>query len=221
MSNKEPIFNIRERLPLWFSGILLAIHLIIYYGPQSIERFAGYWALLKSSDFTMQTSLTKLTSLIGHGFLHGSWMHLFVNCGMLVAFGVVTIQGAKIFQTSKGRPPRGSAAFFLVFFAGVIIGGLGQWLQWGVSQQAGTALGASGGVSALFASTAWAIGGKSKMIQFGFAWLLINIILIFAGPLLTGSDGGVAWAAHLAGYLGGALVAPFCIRANSTRFTIT
>lgn len=220
MQTSEPVFNIKERTPLLLAAVLLAIHIAVTYGPSQIERSAEYWALLKSLNVPGQTGLMMVTSLLGHGFLHGSWTHVLLNCGMLVAFGVVTMTAAKLHATARGRRVSGNAAFFAIFFAGVIVGGLGQWLQWFVINDTGFALGASGGVSALFASAAYAMGGRKKLVQFGMGWLLINLIMIFAGGLLT--DGaGFAWAAHLAGYVAGAVVAPFLLRPNSTGFSVT
>lgn len=217
--SREPIFNISEKAPLYFSAGLILIHVAVFYGPRSIDSFAAYWGLLKSLDITGQTPMSKATSLIGHGFLHGSWSHVLLNCAMMVIFGVATIKGAKMMQTSKGRAPRGNAVFFKIFFAGVIIGGLGQWAWWALIGETSSALGASGGVSALFASMAWAIGGRAKMIQFGLGWFVLNIIFIFAGPLLTGGA-GFAWMAHLAGYVGGAAVAPFLVRPSSAGLSL-
>ena len=160
-----------------------------------------------------------MTSLFGHGFLHGSWTHLLMNIGMLVVFGVVTIQGVKLHATTRGRRSNGIVEFFAIFLFAVVIGGLAQWLQWSVMNAQGSALGASGGVSGLFATAAWAMGGKKKMLQFGVGWLVINLVLIFAGELLTGGA-GIAWASHLAGYAAGAMLAPFMVRPNSTGFSI-
>ena len=221
---KEPIFNIKEKSPIVLGALLLAIHVLVYYGGQfgfgMVERMAEYWALLKSADYGGQTTLSKATALIGHGFIHGSWTHVLLNVGMLIPFGVVTIRGARLRAASKGRRPNGNGAFLAIFLAGVIIGGLGQLGLWAFTKDTGLALGASGGVSALFASMAWAIGGPKQLAKFGFGWLVINILMIFGGELLTGG-GGVAWAAHLAGFAAGAILAPFLVRPKISAGAIT
>lgn len=214
---KEPIFNIKEKTPIVFGGVLILIYVLVFYGGSFgfgfVERFAEVWGVLKSADYPGQNQLTKASSLIGHGFLHGSWTHVLLNIGLLVAFGVVTIRGAKLKAAAAGRRPRGNSVFFLIFFAGVIIGGLGQLLYWNLANETGAALGASGGVSALFASMAWATGGPRQLLKFGFGWLIINILMIFFGGLMTGG-GGIAWAAHLAGFAAGAALAPLTVRSN-------
>lgn len=223
-SVKEPIFNIKEKAPVVLGVIFIIIHVLVFYGSRFglgyVESFAEYWALLKSPDFGGQTSITKATSLIGHGFIHGSWTHVLLNVGMLIPFGVLTIRGAKLKAASRGHQPKGTMAFLLIFFAGVVVGGLGQLGLWNFTNESGAALGASGGVSALFASMAWAMGGPKQLLKFGFGWLMINILMIFGGGLLTGG-GGVAWAAHLAGFVAGAVLAPFLVRPNIVAGPIT
>ena len=220
---KEPMFNIKEKAPIVLGVLLILIHVAIYYGGKIglgfIEQWAGYWALLKSPDLMTGSELPMFTALLGHGFLHGSWTHVLLNVGMMVPFGVVTIRAAKLLATSKGRAPRGNGVFFLIFFAGVIVGGLGQLLYWIVTKDSGMALGASGGVSALFASAAWAMGGKKQLIKFGFGWLIINVLMFFFGHLLTGG-GGVAWASHLAGFVAGGVLAPFFLRPSSANMKL-
>ncbi len=221
---REPIFNIKEKLPVMLGVMLLIIYVLVFYGEKVglgfVERQAEYWALLKSHDYSGQTSLSKTTAIIGHGFIHGSWTHVLLNVGMMIPFGVVTIRGAKLMSASRGRRPSGNVAFLAIFFGGVIIGGLGQLGLWSLTNESGAALGASGGVSALFASMAWAIGGPKQLLKFGFGWLIINILMIFGGDLLTGG-GGVAWAAHLAGFAAGAILAPFLVRPNISAGSIT
>ena len=221
---KEPIFNIKEKAPVVLGMGLIIIHILVFYGGKVglgvIDSQAYYWGLLKSADFSGQTALTKATTLIGHGFLHGSWTHVLLNVGMMIPFGVVTIRGAKLLAASRGRRPAGTLMFLIIFFAGVIVGGLGQLGLWSFTDESGTALGASGGVSALFASMAWAMGGPKQLLKFGFGWLVINILMIFGGELLTGG-GGVAWAAHLAGFAAGAVLAPLLVRPNINAGSIT
>jgi len=223
-SPHEPIFNIKEKAPVVLGLVLFAVHILIFYGGKVglgfIDSQAYYWALLKSADFSGQTALSKATTLIGHGFLHGNWTHLLLNVGLMIPFGVVTIRGAKLMATSRGKTPTGNLVFLIIFFAGVIIGGLGQLALWQLTADSGTALGASGGVSALFASMAWAIGGPKQLVKFGFGWVVINILMIFGGGLLT-DGGGVAWAAHLAGFAAGAILAPLLIRPNISAGSIT
>ena len=221
--NKEPMFNIAERAPVWLAGILIVIYAAILYLPNILTSAAVNFMILKPLGTFGRSNFDQAFSLLGHGFLHGSWSHVLMNSAMMIVFGVATIRGAKLLAASQGMPAKGEAKFLLVFLIGIIAGGLAQWLYWSVINivQSGAnvgALGASGGASALFATAAWAIGGKDKLIAFGIGWMFINLIIVLAESIIGIS---IAWAAHLGGYIGGALIAPFWIRANSAGLSFT
>jgi len=221
MSHKEPMFNISERAPLWLASIFLTIHGLIQIIPRSVENVLAYYGVLRPLDAPVNT-LSKSASLVFHGFLHGDWGHVLMNSFMCVAFGVVTIKGIKLHQTSKGKATKSTMKFATIFLIGVVGGGIAQWFWWSLpisNHPLGAgALGASGGASALFATAAWALGGHSKLLSFGLAWTVINLIL-YATQSYTGLN--IAWAAHLGGYLAGAIIAPLWVRANSTNFKVT
>ena len=81
-------------------------------------------------------------------------------------------------------------------------------------------VGASGAVSGLMGASARLLGGGGRVgpllsrpvISLGGAWLGINVLMALAPPSLLPGAGsaGVAWEAHLAGFLLGVLlVGPF------------
>ena len=215
------MFNISEQAPLWLAGVFLGIHGLIQIIPISVENILAYYGVLRPLDVPVST-LSKSTSLVLHGFLHGDWGHVLMNAFMSIAFGVVTIKGIKLLQTSKGKATKSTLKFLIIFLIGVVGGGIAQWLWWSLpisNHPLGAgALGASGGASALFATAAWALGGRAKLLSFGLAWTVINLVL-YATQSYTGLN--IAWAAHLGGYLTGALIAPIWVRANSTNFKVT
>ena len=213
---REPMFNISEKAPVWLAGLLVIIHVIVHYGPASLSNSIVDWGMLVPLGVGDPSILKSAVRLIGHGFLHGSWGHVLMNSGMIVIFGVITMRGARAMRFSKGRTKGVRLDFLQIFLIGVIGGGLAQWLWWKVSGSIDTAaLGASGGASALFATTAWALGGKERLIGFGMGWALINAVMVLAGPILGIN---LAWAAHMGGYVAGAALAPLLIKANSSRF---
>jgi len=213
---REPMFNISEKVPVWLAGLLIIIHLIIHYGPSSFSNLIADWGVLLPLGAGDPSVVQSAVRLVGHGFLHGSWGHVLMNSGMIVIFGVITMRGARAMRFSKGQTKNISLDFLQVFLIGVIGGGIAQWLWWTVSGSIDTAaLGASGGASALFATTAWALGGKERLIGFGIGWALINAVMVFAGPVLGMN---LAWAAHMGGYVTGAALAPVLIKASSSRF---
>lgn len=219
----EPMFNIQERTPMVLGGVLIAIHLLLSLAPGGLSIFARNWALLVPLETQGLPLGRQLFSLLGAGFLHGSWTHVLVNTGMIVAFAVITMLGVRALAQARrfeGRKPFLSAdiVFLLIFALGVIGGNLFQWGWWALTDTArSAALGASGGGAALFATAAWAMGGRDRLMKYAGGWALINVIFVIAEPIF----GPVAWAAHIGGFVMGALLAPYWVRPFSTGFSIT
>ena len=144
-------------------------------------------------------SLTK--ALFGHTLLHGDWMHAGINAVMGLAVGAPVARAA-------GSGAGGVGRFVLVFFGAAFAGAVAYFVL--SPAQGPAAIGASGGVSGLLAGallTMQASGGKIFSRQFLMASLgfgLANLLLAFVGPSAFGF--GIAWQAHLGGFVGGALL---------------
>ena len=55
------------------------------------------------------------------------------------------------------------------------------------------------------------------MIQFGFGWAVINAVMV----LLENFIGiGIAWPAHVGGYIAGMIFGPLLVKANSTKLSM-
>jgi len=219
---KEPMFNFAEPAPVYLIGSFIAVHLLMSIAPSWLESFAGKYAILHVWGRLGLTYAEQIPSLVLHGFLHGGWMHLISNSFMIIALGIASIRGAKLLSIRKGRPRSGVSVFFILFFAGVILGGLAQWLYWYISGaalgvSAPRAIGASGGASALFAAGGWALGGAKQMFKFALAWGFINLLMVLA-EAYTGIR--LAWAAHLGGFAAGMILAPRLVEAQATRFKV-
>lgn len=212
---KEPMFNFGEIVPVYLAGVLIAIHIAINFIPRSVEGFFVLFGILRPLGVPGTNFLSSGISLVGSGFLHISWSHVLINSGMAIVFGIATIRGIKARKHQKTIFSNANLSFLLVFLSGVIIGGIFQWGWWSASGAINaSAVGASGGTSALFAMAAWAIGGRDRMLKFGIGWGVINIIMVLAGPV------GLAWAAHLGGYIAGMILAPILVMARSTRLGV-
>lgn len=217
------MFNIEERAPIVLGGVLLAIHTIVSFGPQVFARLLRGLFVLVPMGLEDILPSRQVLSLIGSAFIHASWTHVLVTVGMMVAFSVVTLRGIRARQTEMrhvGKAPRLSAEvlFVVIFLAGGIIGGLFQWGWWAASNApSGFTLGAMPSVAALFATAAWAMGGRERLVKYGGGWVLANVLLYIAQPLF----GPVAWASHIGGYVAGALLAPYLVKPFSSGFSIT
>jgi len=223
---KEPMFNFGEKIPAYLAGVLIAMFIFTtILLPKSLDNFFGLYSILRPLTTAGTGGLSHIVSLIGHGFLHGSWSHVLMNSGMIIVFGIATIRGVKMksqsfkkVQAIRGKKVNPNLLFLSIFLGGVIVGGIFQWGWWSLSNTlTAAAIGASGGASALFATTGWAIGGRDKMVQFGLGWGVINVVMVAAEPILGVS---LAWAAHIGGYVGGMIFAPLWVQPNSTKLAL-
>ncbi len=174
--------------------------------------------------------LPLLWTPITHAFLHGSWVHVFMNVAWLAIFGTPVARRY------------GATVFFLVFLAGVL-GGVAFYAALEL-HSVSVLIGASGGVAGLTGAAMRfvfqpvrvsrhpetgeivALGRKlatfpemwkdSKVRVFTLFWLGIN----FAVPLygfVMGTDGPmIAWQAHIGGFVAG-LVLPGFIEAGKNQ----
>lgn len=217
---REPMFNFTEKAPAYLAGLFIAIQALMSVMPYTLRVALDAFGVLRPLGSRGTDLVTHSTSLIGHGFLHGSWAHVLMNAGMTIVFGIALIRGAKLLSASKGKASSATRDFFIIFFLGVIIGGVFQWGWWAAINAQLTltgAVGASGGASALFAAGGWAIGGRQKMIQFGFGWAIINLVMV----LLESYTGiNIAWPAHIGGYIAGMILAPLFVMPKSTRLSV-
>ena len=215
----EPMFNFSEKVPAYLGGVLIVIFAFITVLPASLDRLFGLYGMLRPLNTPGTDGLSNILSVVGHGFLHGSWSHVLMNTGMIIIFGIATIRGIKTREKNVKLPAGANVLFLIIFLVGVVVGGVFQWGWWSLSSAVNAAaVGASGGASALFATTGWAIGGREKMLQFGLGWTVINIIMVAAEPVL---GVGLAWAAHIGGYVGGMIVAPLWVAPKSTKMSMT
>ena len=150
-----------------------------------------------------------LSSLFTCMFLHGGWAHLLGNMWFLWLFG-------------NNVEDRLGAKLFIVFY---LIGGLlatgVHWITDPVSTR--PVIGASGAISAILGAYAvtWPWARIHTLVFLGFLITRIDLPALvvlgfwFLGQLLEamqaiqlGIDGGVAWWAHIGGFVAGMLLMP-------------
>lgn len=156
-------------------------------------------------------------------FLHGNWAHALSNAAFVLAFGAPV---ARLFGTTA----RGVGLYFAFYVLSGMLAALGF-----AAVHPGSAdgmIGASGAASGLVAAAARLVAGRGRLgpmlapfvLTMGAAWLLVNLLVagvmvMGATALLPGTGGaGVAWEAHLAGFLAGVvLIGPFAWLAGRRR----
>ena len=211
---REPVFSFSEPAPVRFAGLLIVMHVLLTYTPfgdvENTGRVFELWPLAVTDGIGWVGTL-------GHSLAHSDWTHVLLNGMMLVIFAIITMRGARAKGIRSGTTPRPERAFMLVFLTGVLGGALAQWAWWAaIDADSARAVGASGGVSALFATAGYAIGGRDQMVKYGLAWAALNAVFVLF-PIF----GPMAWPAHIGGFIGGMLVASRLVSPGSTTFGVT
>lgn len=208
-NNSEPILN----APGSVSGLvvlLFAIHIGLYFLPENIQglifiKLAYIPLRFTQTDIFMLDPIGAILSPVGHSLLHGGWMHLFVNAGMLLAFGSVVARVA-----SDGY-------FYFIYCLGALAGAATMTAI--DPQSIAPMIGASGAVSALLGAIAGIAlkfrgnpGGpfvnQQKTFSFIGFWLVINVVFGLVPGEYFGINGRIAWEAHIGGFAIG-LILPF------------
>lgn len=178
-------------------------------------------------------SLASVTSFLTHTLVHIDWMHLIINGAWLAAFGSALAR-----RIGSGR--------FLVLYASSAIAGALLYLA--VNGTAPVVMvGASGAVSGLVGAAfrfffravdearfdPEGLAGAARHVpRMSFAemaadrrlqiavgvWMVTNLVFALAAPWM-GIAGGIAWEAHLGGFLFGLLCfAPFDARVEPATY---
>lgn len=199
---RQPFLN-APPIVLWLIAVFVVVHLATVLAPSTfademLMRFAFVPARYSQGADAFELSVP----LVSHMFLHGSFLHLAVNCFWFLAFGPIIVR-------------RFGTPLFLIFFFVCGIAGALTYLafNWGSPE---AVIGASGGISGLMAAgirlLRWPnvppahglapILSRPVLMFTGF-WLVTNLVLGLTG-VGTGDDiQQVAWQAHLGGYVCG------------------
>lgn len=203
---KVPFFNAPTAV------IVLCVALVIAHGlriilPQSLQNEAFYWfaliperlnLLLNGGGRDAYGLFSLPAAVLGHVTLHGDWLHVLLNAGMLLTLGAPVARRQTSFR------------FVLIF---LIASAAGAAVYFAVRLPDGApAIGASGGVSGILAAAFLIMAGpragwpelvSRSFLQTSVAFLILNVMIAYAGPSFFGAS--IAWDAHIGGYVGGGL----------------
>jgi membrane associated rhomboid family serine protease len=191
---------------LWLIALLAAAHA----GRMALSQEASDGVILAyafiPARYTFAGSFwDQAVPFVSYMALHGDWAHLLINCLWLLAFGPIVTR-------------RFGTPLFLLFFliCGVAAALTHLVLNWGGMDPV---VGASGAISGLMAAGLrllpgmfpWATPGETRMapifsrqiLTFSASWVILNIVVGLVGAGFLGSEGAIAWQAHLGGYLAG------------------
>jgi len=203
--------NPRNSYPIAVILIILA-NIYLYFNYASLpepllKKFFLKWGLLPS-DF-------RLINLITYQFLHGGLFHLISNMWALWIFG------------DNVEDKMGHIRFILFYLLSGIIAGIVQVFIFPTSEI--PCVGASGAIAGIMSVyiALFPTAVVLCIVPILFYPLFIQVPAIFLGifwflsQLLNGilslgfpEAGGIAWWAHIGGFLGGIFISPFFLKEN-------
>jgi membrane associated rhomboid family serine protease len=200
---REPVFNAP-----WQAVAVV----VLIMGGYAIQTLFPPDAILGAYAFSPANLVPgRWETLITSIFLHGNWSHAMMNGAFALAFSAPL---ARLF----GPKVEGALLFFGFYVLAGVLANLGYAAVHPGGH--GLVVGASGAVSGLMGASARLIGGGGRpgpmfsrpVLGMGAAWLAINLLVaLFGGAIMPGSgSAGVAWEAHIAGFVVGVLlIGPF------------
>lgn len=195
---REPIFN--APWPAFAVVLLIMGSYVVELRMGGVEATAGAWGF-SPKDLAQGRWWTALTVM----FVHGGWLHAIMNAVGALAFAPPV---ARLF----GPRPGGVVGFFLFYMACGVFSTLG-YAAVHLGDPA-VIVGASGAVSGLMGAASRLLGGASRpaplfdrqVIGMGMGWIVANLLLGLTGITPGMAGVRVAWEAHIAGYLAGAML---------------
>lgn len=162
---------------------------------------------IPDSDFSLSAMGIRegrYYQLITAMFLHADFFHLFFNMWALYVFGMLI------------APVLGAKRFLILYFASGLVGNL-IWLatSWNMDHYL---VGASGAVMGVIIASAMMVPNVNMFLLFiPFPIKLRTMAVIFIcieifNQLSAGAMGGIAYTAHIGGFLGGLLIMHFFYR---------
>lgn len=195
---RERIFN-APWLSVVVAGSILALYLLQSRQPDELALVYRFG--LVPADL----SEGRYGGLLTHMLLHGNWAHAGLNAIGALAFGAAV---ARLLD----RPVLGSVGFLLFYIACGVAAGLTYSLLH--PDSAGPLIGASGAVFGLIGAAMRLLGTGGRLgpvldrrvLLILSAWVGVNLLIGIVG-FAPGSGGvAVAWEAHIAGLVAGALL---------------
>ena len=193
------------RIPVVTVFIILVNALVFVLELMNGETFVTQWSVIPAQITSGQGLITILTAM----FMHGSWSHIIGNMIFLWAF-------APEIEDAMGRGP------YLIFY---LLGGMVAMLAQVAADPHSTIpnLGASGAIAAVMGAFIVTYPrDRIKSVLFIFVFARIRFIpaalligvwfasqLFQAGRVAHAQTGGVAYLAHVGGFIFGAVTARF------------
>jgi len=213
--------NPTRRTPIVTLSLVVACFVVFAYelgrlgsgGAEALDAFAQEWGIVPAELTAAWTSGTNLANeavtLVTSQFLHGGWIHILGNMLYLWIFG------------NNVEDRMGRIRFLLFYLTGGVVAGLTQVAIDPTSPV--PTIGASGAIAATLGAylVLFPRACITSLVFLGFfyqlidvpavvvlvIWFLLQLIDGIASLGVTDASGGVAFFAHIGGFVFGALVA--------------
>jgi len=211
--------TIRSRSFPLVTWVIIAINAVVFFLQMGLSQSQQEWVLQTFALVPGHIQLTNPSTwlpLLTHMFLHGGWLHILSNMWILFIFG------------DNVEDRMGSLRYLVFYLLGGIAAGLIQAIT--MSNSTVPVLGASGAIAAVMGAYFFYYP-RARVITitpiFFIPWYVeipavIYLGLWFVSQFYSGlfsifisniTVGGVAWWAHIGGFLFGLVMArPFCFR---------
>lgn len=192
------------------AALFIAIELLLFASDSGLVRrglrgwaydhFGFFAVVFKAIQSGQSLPPGAYLTFLTHAFLHGGFLHLLMNSAIFLALGA-----------HLGRAV-GATATLLLFFGSVVAGAIGFGLLTSQAQQFIPMVGASGGIFGMLGAMKrweWQHIRRHDLPQRRF-WTTVVVFVGINVALSLGASfggGGVAWEAHLGGFVAGWLAA--------------
>ena len=234
-SDRTPIFNVPAGV-LWAAAVMIAVQIVIVLLPEQAAltlvrmlafipaRYSGEAAALPGGYPAC------VTSFVTYMVVHAGWLHLGVNLAWMVAFGSAVARrvGDRTFFTFSSLCGIAGALTHLAFHFGelapvvgasaAISGQMAAALRFvfGATRFKGEGEGHPDFTQAPLATLGQTFGDPRILAVLGI-WIVINVIFGYTAGPIVGAEGGIAWEAHIGGFLFGLLSFGYFDRESEAR----
>jgi membrane associated rhomboid family serine protease len=182
---------------------LIALNVVVFLVELSQPDPQAYIARWGAVPATISAG-HGLETLVTSAFLHAGWLHLLGNMLFLYVFG------------DNVEDAFGHARYLLFYLACAVLAGLGQVLLAPGAELPG--VGASGAISGVLAAYLVMFGTNPvRVLIFVFptvvpayvmigVWIVLQLLNGVASVSQTAQTGGIAYGAHIGGFIGGLLL---------------
>lgn len=196
----QPILRLPPMIKV-LCGLIIAVFAAQKLLPVDMAEALVWWGGFIPARYSgvMAFDAAAIWSPLTHALLHGGWMHIGMNIGMLMAFGAGL------------EKQRGAKSLMFIFIVSTLGGAVTQFVFYSDSTM--PMIGASGGISGLFGAALMGMAQQATehdprwrtrlrhVLPFVAVWIGISLFFgIFGMP---GENQPVAWAAHVGGFIAG------------------